>query len=70
MSDHRRWKKCAPQRFRFWRDYVNAMIFGSGDGYWAYGVWGANVCDEGVGFSLRWARQKANEAIDKIEATR
>lgn len=66
----RRWEKRGPRAFRFWRDYVNAMIFGSDDGFWAYGVWGSKFTAEGVGFGLRYARKKANEAIDQIEAAR
>ena len=56
-----------PRRFRCWREYVNAVIFGSDDGMWAYGVWGHKFSAEGVGFSLKYARQKANKAIDQIE---
>ena len=47
------------------------MIFGSSSGgYWAYGVWGSQFGAEGVVYGLKSARQKANEAIDQLEASK
>lgn len=67
----RRWQKVGKREFRFSRDHVSAMIFGSSSGgYWAYGVWGSQFGAEGVVYGLKSARQKANEAIDQLEASK
>jgi hypothetical protein len=67
---HRRWKKREGHRvYSYDAPKCQAFIFcASGMQMWAWGVWGeGNFCSEGIAFSLKSARGRANAEIDKVE---
>lgn len=49
---------------------AQSIIFGSGDGLsmWAWGVWAEKATFEGIEFSLKRAKQRANEKLDEVPA--
>lgn len=71
MSDKRRFIRKG-RVYRFSVTYAQAIIFGAGDGLqmWAWGVWASNFIAEGIEGTLKRARQRVNENLDKIEAAR
>lgn len=65
----RTFKRGGGKVYRYDSKRAQALIFGAQDTMmWAYGVWGENLFKaEGVEMSLKSARRKANEALDKVE---
>lgn len=63
----RQWKR-GKRRYDFGSKGVQAIVFGAtGATLWAWAVWGANdFRAEGVEFSLRSAKRKANENLDSL----
>jgi hypothetical protein len=54
--------------YRLFAGDVQSIIFGAeGDiSMWAWGVWASKSTAEGIEFSLKRAKQCANEALDKV----
>lgn len=65
----RKWKR-GKRRYDFVSMEAQGIIFGATNAsLWAWVVWGKNSFRaEGVEFSLRSARRKANEKLERAEA--
>ena len=63
----RRWIR-KDRVYRFFATDVQAIIFGAQGGLsmWAWGVWASKSTSEGIEFSLKRAKQRANEKLDDL----
>ena len=65
-NQQRKWKR-GRRRYDFGSQDAQAIIFGAqGAQLWAWAVWGHKFCAEGVEFSLKSARIKANAQLDRL----
>lgn len=65
-----RWERKRPKEYhaRSSRPQYVAEVFGSPRGFsWAWGVWHQRGADTGVELTFRMAKQRAEEAIEKLE---
>ena len=65
----RRFNRIAPRVYRFSQSWGMAFVFGAARPVqmWAWGVWGPDqFCEEGIAFSLKTAREKANKYLDEL----
>ena len=69
MMKKRRWKRSG-RVYRFSAPEVQSLVFSAPPPFsmWAWAVWASKFSAEGVEFSLKRAKEKANEQLDRLEA--